>query len=91
MFDVFTGKLVEKQSIQYELYSACGDKPFEQIVPSSHDVFLISNSLHFTLQESQQLVNRMESIPAPFFIYKVLQVHYELPEPKVDQQSIFMK
>lgn len=78
MFDIYTEKLGHMESIPYNLFATREEKPFEHIDPSTHDVFLISNSLHFTLQEAQQLLKKMALTPEPFEIYKVL--HYKVQE-----------
>ena len=87
MFDIYTEKLGHMQSIQYKIWAVRGEKPFEHLDSTKHDVFLISNSLHFTYLETHQILKKMEMIPAPFSIYKVL--HYQLQLTKDDDFSYF--
>ena len=60
MFDIYTEKLGHMQSIQYKIWAVRGEKPFEHLDSTKHDVFIISNSLHFTYLESHQILKKME-------------------------------
>lgn len=82
MFDFYANDLSNMRSIQFSVFSKLGEKPFEQLDLKKYDVFLITNSVHYSYQESQQLLKKVDLIPATLLVMKVL--HYL---PLIDHTS----
>lgn len=82
MFDFYGDDLSNMSSIQFSVFAKAGEKPLEQLDRNKYDVFLISNSIYFSYQESQQLMKKVDRIPASLLIKKVL--HYS---PHVETAS----